>query len=157
MVKLPGVIAKDAMSAMVKLAEMFQESSLDFICYGIVSTLSDDFREKVLCRAQCSLLLCPAECRMQFVMSLSRRKAALQAETNASLANQAAVSKKQAALRETTAAEEQQKIADEALEHQAEIETETRVEEGTATELKSQAEPVKKSLVVQQHLGTRLQ
>ena len=27
MVKLPGVIAKDTMSAMVKLAEMFQESS----------------------------------------------------------------------------------------------------------------------------------
>ena len=91
------------------------------------------------------------------MMSLSRRKAALRAETDASLAKQATVSKKQAALRETTAAEEQQKIADEALEHQAEIEAETRVEEGTATELKSQAEPVKKSLVVQQHLGTRLQ
>ena len=42
-------------------------------------------------------------------------------------------------------------------EHQAVIEAETRVEEGTATELKSQAEPVKKSLVVQQRLGTRLQ
>ena len=53
-------------------------------------------------------------------MSLSRRRAALQAETNASLANQAAVSKKQAALREAAAAEQQQKIADEALEHQAE-------------------------------------
>ena len=38
-------------------------------------------------------------------MSLSR-KAALQAETNASLANQAAVSKTQAALREAAAAEE---------------------------------------------------
>ena len=54
------------------------------------------------------------------MMSLSRRKAALQAETNASLANQAAVSKKQAALREAAAAEQQQKIADEALERQAE-------------------------------------
>ena len=53
-------------------------------------------------------------------MSLSRIKAALQTETNASLARRAAVSKKQAALRETTAAEEQQKVADEALEHQAE-------------------------------------
>ena len=53
-------------------------------------------------------------------MSLSRRKAALQAETNASLANQTAVSKKQAALREAAAAEQQQKIADEALDHQAE-------------------------------------
>ena len=91
------------------------------------------------------------------MMSLSRRKAALQAETDASLAKQATVSKKQAALRETTAAEEQQKIANEALEQQAEIEAETRVEEGTVTELKSQAEPVKKSLQVQQRLGTRLQ
>ena len=80
------------------------------------------------------------------MMSCSRRKAAVRAETDASLAKQAAVSKKQAALRETTAAEVQQKIADEALEHQAEIEAETGVEEGTATELKSQAEPVKKSL-----------
>ena len=50
------------------------------------------------------------------MISLSRRKATLRAETDASLAKQAAVSKKQAALRETTAAEEQQKIADEALE-----------------------------------------
>ena len=56
----------------------------------------------------------------------------MRAETDASLAKRATVSKKQAALRETTAAEEQQKIADEALEHQAEIEAETRVEEGTA-------------------------
>ena len=54
------------------------------------------------------------------MMSLSRRKAALRAETDASLAKQATVSKKQAALRETTVAEEQQKIADDALEHQAE-------------------------------------
>ena len=54
------------------------------------------------------------------MMSLSRREAALQPETDASLAKQAAVSKKQAALREAAAAEEQQKIADEALEHQAE-------------------------------------
>ena len=54
------------------------------------------------------------------MMSLSRRKAALQ-KTNASLANQTAVSKKQAALREAAAAEEQQKIANEILEHQAEI------------------------------------
>ena len=44
----------------------------------------------------------------------------LRADTNASLAKQAAVSKKQAALREAAAAEEKQKIADEALEHQAE-------------------------------------
>ena len=51
------------------------------------------------------------------MMSLSRRKGALQAETDASLAKQ---------------------IAEEALEHQAEIEAETRVEEGTAAELKSQ-------------------
>ena len=57
---------------------------------------------------------------MQFMMSLSRRKAALQAETNASLAKQAAVFKKQATQREAAAAEQQQKIAYEALEHQAE-------------------------------------
>ena len=62
------------------------------------------------------------------MMFLSRRKAALRAEI---LAKQATVSKKQAALRETIVAEEQQKIG---------------VEKGTATELKSQAEPVKKSL-----------
>ena len=48
------------------------------------------------------------------MMFLSRREAALRAETDASLANQAAVSKKQAALREAAAAEQQQKIADEA-------------------------------------------
>ena len=35
-----------------------------------------------------------------------------------------------------------QHIEEEALEHQAEIEAETRVEEGTATELKSQVETV---------------
>ena len=35
-----------------------------------------------------------------------------------------------------------QHIAEEALEHQAEIEAETRVEEGTAAELKSQVETV---------------
>ena len=54
------------------------------------------------------------------MISLSSRKAALRAETDASLAKQAAVSKKQAALREATAVEEQQKVADEALNHQAE-------------------------------------
>ena len=31
MEKLPGIVAKDPMSAVVKLAEMFQESSLDVI------------------------------------------------------------------------------------------------------------------------------
>ena len=50
------------------------------------------------------------------------RKAALRAETDASLAKQAAVSKKQATRREAIAVEEQQKI-----------EAETRVEEGTTT------------------------
>ena len=80
----------------------------------------------------------------------------MRAETNASLAKQASI-QEASSTTWTTVAEEQQKIADEALEHQAEIEAETRVEEGTATELKSQAEPVKKSLVVQQRLGTRLQ
>ena len=61
----------------------------------------------------------------------------------ASLAKQAAVSNasKQHYVRPLHA-EEQQKIADEALEHQAEIEAETRVEEGTAAELKSQVETV---------------
>ena len=43
------------------------------------------------------------------MMSLSRRKTALQAETDVSRAKQAAVSKKQAALREAATAEEQQK------------------------------------------------
>ena len=71
-----------------------------------------------------------------------KERAALRAETGASLAKQAAASKKQAALREAAAAEEQHKIAEEALEHQAEIEAETRVEEGTVAELKSQAETV---------------
>ena len=65
--------------------------------------------------------------------SLKMRKAALRAETDASLAKQAAVSKKQATRREAIAVEEQQKIENEALEHQAEIEAETRVEEGTTT------------------------
>ena len=50
------------------------------------------------------------------------RKAALRAETDASLAKQAAVSKKQATRREAIAVEEQQKI-----------EAETRVEEGITT------------------------
>ena len=45
------------------------------------------------------------------MMSLSRRKAAVRAETDASFAKQAAVSKKQAALCETTSVDEQQKIA----------------------------------------------
>ena len=51
MVKLSGVIAKDTMSAMVKLAEMFQEASLDFISYSMVSHSVTISREKVLCRA----------------------------------------------------------------------------------------------------------
>ena len=42
------------MSAMVKLAEMFQESSLDFISYGMVSHSVTISREKVLCRAMLS-------------------------------------------------------------------------------------------------------
>ena len=71
-----------------------------------------------------------------------KEKAALRAETDASLAKQVAVSKKQAALREAAAAEEQQKIAEEALEHQAETEAKTRIEEGTAAELKSHVETV---------------
>ena len=65
--------------------------------------------------------------------SLKMKKAALRAKTDASFAKQAAVSKKQAARREAIAVEEQQKIENEALEHQAEIEAETRVEEGTTT------------------------
>ena len=50
MVKLPGVIAKDTMSAM-ELAEMFQESSLDVISCSMVSLSMTISREKVLCRA----------------------------------------------------------------------------------------------------------
>ena len=71
-----------------------------------------------------------------------KEQAALRAETDASLAKQAAASKIQAALREAAAAEEQQKITEEALEHQAEIEAETRVEERKAAEVKSQVETV---------------
>ena len=47
MVKLPGVVAKDTMSAMVKLAEMFQESSLDVIGHGMASHPMTISREKV--------------------------------------------------------------------------------------------------------------
>ena len=54
MVKLLGVTAKDTMSAMVKLAEMFPESSLDFISYSMVSHTVTISREKVLCRAMLS-------------------------------------------------------------------------------------------------------
>ena len=89
-----------------------------------------------------------------------KEQAALRAVTNASLAKQGAVSKKQAALLWAAAAEEQQKIADEALEHQAEIEAETRVEEGTAAVLTSQVETVinKDEMidVDQLHQGSRL-
>ena len=48
MVKLSGVTAKDTMSAMVKLAEMFQQSSLDVISYSMVSSMTISW-EKV-CR-----------------------------------------------------------------------------------------------------------
>ena len=50
MEKLPGVVAKDTMSAMVKLAEMIQESSLGVIGYGMVSHSMTVSREKE-CRA----------------------------------------------------------------------------------------------------------
>ena len=50
MEKLPGVVAKDTMSAMVKLAEMFQESSLDVIGYDMVFRSMTVSREKE-CRA----------------------------------------------------------------------------------------------------------
>ena len=53
MVKLPGVTAKDTMSAMVKLAEMFQQSSLDVISYSMVSHSMTISWEKV-CRAMLS-------------------------------------------------------------------------------------------------------
>ena len=49
-----------------------------------------------------------------------REQAALRAETDDASLVKATVYKKQAALREITAAEEQQKIADETLEHQVE-------------------------------------
>ena len=48
MVKLPGVIAKDTMSAMVKFAEIFQESSLDLISYSMVSQSVTISREKMI-------------------------------------------------------------------------------------------------------------
>ena len=53
MVKLQGVTAKDTMSAMVKLAEMFQQSSLDVISYSMVSHSMTISCEKV-CRAMLS-------------------------------------------------------------------------------------------------------
>ena len=97
MVKLPGVIAKDTMSAMVKFAEMFQESSLDFISYD-----------------KCSLLL--SSCMQDAIHDISfEEKGGIASRDQCE-----AVSKKQDALREAAAAEQQQKIADEALEHQAE-------------------------------------
>ena len=55
MVKLSAVTAKDTMSAMVKLAEMFQQSSLNFISYSMVSHSMTISREKV-CRAMLSSL-----------------------------------------------------------------------------------------------------
>ena len=48
MVKLQGVVAKDTMSAMVKLAEIFQESSLDLISYSMVSHSVTISREKMI-------------------------------------------------------------------------------------------------------------
>ena len=51
MVKLPGVIAKDTMSATVKLAEMLQESSLDLISYSMVSHSVTISREKMIVRS----------------------------------------------------------------------------------------------------------
>ena len=56
MVKLSGVTAKDTMSAMVKLAEMFQQSSLDVISYSMVSHSMTISWEKV-CRAMLSFSL----------------------------------------------------------------------------------------------------
>ena len=54
MVKLPGVTAKDMMSAMVKLAEMFQQSSFGYvISYSMVSHSMTISWEKV-CRAMLS-------------------------------------------------------------------------------------------------------
>ena len=67
-----------------------------------------------------------------------KEQAASHAETDANLAKRAAVSKFK------------QHIAEEALEHQPEVEAEIRVEEETAAELKSQAETVKKSLEEQE-------
>ena len=55
-----------------------------------------------------------------------KQHAALRAEIDTCLAKQGAVSKKQAALREIAAAEEQQKVAVKSLEHQAEVKTEIR-------------------------------
>ena len=60
-----------------------------------------------------------------------KEQAASQAETDANLAKQAAVSKKKAALREAAAAEEQQKTAVKTLEHQAEVKAEIHVKRKT--------------------------
>ena len=68
-----------------------------------------------------------------------KEQAASHAETDANLVKRAAVSKFK------------QHIAEEASEHQAEAETEIRVEEEKAAELQSQVEMLKKSLEVQQH------
>ena len=51
--KLPGAIAKETMSAMVKLAEIFQQSSLDAIDHSMVSHSMMISLEKV-CRAMLS-------------------------------------------------------------------------------------------------------
>ena len=48
--------------------------------------LNDDFLGG-RCAEQCSLLLCPAECRMQFMMSLSRRKAAIESRDDWNVAS----------------------------------------------------------------------
>ena len=47
MVKLPGVVVKDTMSAMVELAVKFEESSSDVIGYGMVSHAMTISRENV--------------------------------------------------------------------------------------------------------------
>ena len=72
MVMLPCVV-KDTMSAMVKLAEMSQWSSLDVIGYGMVSHLMTLPVRK--CGEQCSLLV-QLNAGRKFGVSLSRRKAA---------------------------------------------------------------------------------
>ena len=53
MVKLSGVTTKDTMSAMAKLAEMFQQSLLDVISHSMVSHSMTISWEKV-CRAMLS-------------------------------------------------------------------------------------------------------
>ena len=61
--------------------------------------------------------------------SLRRSRRHRKSETDAGLAKRAAVSKKQRAHRDAVAAEEQQKLAENALENQLEVEAEIHVEE----------------------------